>query len=139
MSAARTPPQLKPEDSRAADAWPREVELILSALEVGKHHDNRRRHTRTRYRVSAELRLFSDLPGDGPWKLYTRDVSARGVGFITHHRLPLGYGGTVQLISPSGNVVTVNGTLFRCREVSPGWYEGALYFNREQWMFAAES
>ena len=138
MSVARTP-QLKPDRNAAeAEAWPREVELILSALEAGKQHDNRRRHQRMRYRVRAELRLFSDQNGVGPWKLFTRDVSARGVGFITSHRLPLGYGGTVQMLSPSGNVVTVNGTLFRCREVSPGWYEGALYFNREQWMFSAD-
>ena len=90
MSIARTPPpmlQLKPAPAPApaapaadGEAWPREVELILSALEVGKHHDNRRRHPRKRYRVKAELRLFSDLPGVGPWKLFTRDVSARGVG-----------------------------------------------------------
>lgn len=130
------PPPLESAEPTSAELWPREVELILSALEAGKQHDNRRRHPRTRYRVRGELRLFSDLPGAGPWKLYTRDVSARGVGFITSHRLPLGYGGTVELLSPAGNVISVNGTLFRCREVSPGWYEGAIHFNRDQWMLA---
>jgi hypothetical protein len=140
MSVAESPPPpphapVHPSD---ADAWPREVELILSALEAGQQHDNRRRHPRSRHRVRAQLRLFSDLAGDGPWTLYTRDVSARGVGFITPHRLPLGYGGTVELPGPDGQLVTANGTLFRCREVSPGWYEGAIYFNREQWMFSAD-
>ncbi len=118
--------------------WPAEVDLILSALEAGHRPDNRRRHARMPYRVAADLRLFSDAPGTQPSRLYTRDVSARGLGFITSHRLPLGYGGVVQLRSPSGQEVSINGTLFRCREVSAGWYEGALYFNREQWIFAAE-
>ena len=117
--------------------WPREVELIMSALEAGPHHDDRRRHPRMPYRVIADLRLFSDAQTTPPWRLYVRDVSARGVGFITAHRLPLGYGGIVQLASPrSGRMTSVNGTLFRCREVTAGWYEGAMYFNREQWIFA---
>ena len=117
--------------------WPADVDLIISALEAaGVAHDNRRRHPRMPYRVPAQLRLFSDASGTAPWRLYTRDVSARGVGFVTPHRLPLGYGGALQLPTPAGRMVTVNGTLFRCREVSNGWYEGALYFNREQWMFA---
>ena len=117
---------------------PREVEMILSALEAGAPaHDNRRRHPRMRYHVTAYLHLFSDTAAGGPPStLYTRDVSVRGVGFVTKHRLPLGYGGVVQLPSPSGQRVSVNGTLFRCRELSNGWFEGAMYFNREQWVFA---
>jgi hypothetical protein len=118
---------------------PREVELILSALEAGAgQYDNRRRHPRMRYRALAELRLFSDATGTPAWTLYTRDVSARGVGFVTRHRLPLGYGGVVHLPSPSGRRVSVNGTLFRCREIGNGWFEGAMYFNREQWVFSPE-
>ena len=119
-------------------AWPREVELILSALEAGGgDRDNRRRHPRMPYRALADLRLFSDQQGTPPWKLYVRDCSARGIGFVTAHRLPLGYGGTVQLPAPgSGRMMSVNGTLFRCREVTTGWFEGALYFNREQWSFS---
>ena len=87
----------------------------------------------------AELRLFSDPPGQPAWPLYTRDISVRGMGFITAHRLPLGYGGVVQLPAPrSGRLVSIAGTLFRCREVSGGWFEGSLYFNREQWIFSPE-
>jgi hypothetical protein len=118
--------------------WPREVEMILSALEAGSvKHDDRRRHPRMPYRVLADLRLFSDAAGIPAWRLYTRDVSARGVGFVTQHRLPLGYGGVIQLTTPkSGRIVSVAGTLFRCRPVTNGWFEGAMYFNREQWLFA---
>jgi hypothetical protein len=120
----------------ASDEWPAEADLVISALEVADANDNRRRHPRMQYRVIAELRLFSDPPGSTSWRLYARDVSARGLGFVTPHRLPLGYGGVVQIPSPAGRMVSVNGTLFRCREVGNGWFEGALYFNREQWMFA---
>ena len=122
-----------------AGAFPPEVEMILSALEAGvTQPDNRRKHPRMPYRVLADLRLFSDAPGTPPWRIYTRDVSARGVGFITAHRLPLGYGGTVEIPAPAtGNIITINCTLFRCRELSGnGWFEGALYFNREQWIFS---
>jgi hypothetical protein len=119
------------------DHWPAEVDLILSALEAaGESHENHRKHPRMPYRVMADLRLFSDPPGIAPWRLYTRDVSARGLGFVTPHRLPLGYGGIVQLQSPAGRTVSVNCTLFRCRDIGGGFFEGALYFNREQWMFA---
>ena len=58
--------------------WPAEVDLIISALEAaGDAHDNRRQHPRMSYRVMADLRLFTDPPGIAPWRLYTRDVSAR--------------------------------------------------------------
>ncbi|MEO6437139.1 MAG: hypothetical protein ABIP55_15460 [Tepidisphaeraceae bacterium] len=117
--------------------WPADVDLVLSALEAGGEHDEQRRHPRLRHRVAAELRLFSDTPGAPPWRLYTRDTCVRGIGFVTRDRLPLGYGGVVNLTSPNGRPVTVNGTLFRCRDIGNGWFEGALYFNREQWMFGS--
>jgi hypothetical protein len=121
----------------APPAFPPEAELVISALEAaGERHDDRRRHPRRRFRAVADLHLFSDAPGTPLWKLYTRDISIRGVGFITRERLPLGYGGVVQLPAPSsGRPMGINGTLFRCRDIGNGWFEGALYFNREQWMF----
>jgi len=97
--------------------------------------DERREHERSPYRVRAELRLFSDLPGTDPWTLYTRDVNARGLGFITPHRLPLGYGGWIELMTPNNRKMRIHCTLFRCREAVKGWFDGALYFNREQHVF----
>jgi hypothetical protein len=138
----------------ADELWPAEVDLILSALDAassgststgagggGSTQDDsvdRRLRSRTPYRVRAELKLFSDPADAKPWLLYTRDIDAKGVGFITAHRLPLGYGGWIELFTPRGEKVRVNCTLFRCREAAPGWYEGALYFNREQWQFEVE-
>lgn len=137
MSSLQAPDILSP----PRQAWPPEVELILSALEAASApHDNRRKHPRMPYRVAAELRLYSDPTGVATWRLYTRDVSVRGLGFITPHRLPLGYGGVVQLPTPrTGRIMSVAGTLFRCREVTSGWFEGSLYFNREQWTFSPDN
>ena len=130
-----SPPKIK-----AAALWPPEVDLILSAMDAASPPAKRDRRGlgRTPYRVRALLELFSDAPDDEPWVLYTRDVDSRGVGFITPHRLPLGYGGFIELFTPRGTKQRIACTLFRCREATPGWYEGALYFNREQKAFAEE-
>jgi len=119
------------------EGWPAEVRLILSALEAGRapRHE-RREHNRRPYHVRATLRLFSDPANTPPWLLYTRDVDSKGVGFVTPHRLPLGYGGEIELVLPNGRQVRVDCTLLRCRTAAPGWFEGFLYFNREQFVFA---
>ena len=120
------------------ELWPAEVDLILSALDAGRSVDaNRRLGSRLPYRVRAMLRLFSEQHGE-PCVLYTRDVDPRGFGFITPNRLPLGYGGEVELFTPRGNKLRIHCTLLRCRQAAPGWYEGAAYFNREQWVFQVE-
>ena len=55
-----------------------------------------------------------------------------GLGFITPHRLPLGYGGFVEFPGPDERPRRLQCTLQRCREIAPGWYEAAVCFNREQ-------
>jgi hypothetical protein len=116
--------------------WPATAELILSAMESGRHgagaHDDRRALPRLPYRVKGELRLFSDPPHAGAREIYTRDVHARGLGFITPHRLPLGHGGFVEFPGPDGRPRRIQCTLQRCREAAPGWYDAAVCFNREQ-------
>src|SRR5947207_2532684 len=116
--------------------WPTEVELILSAMDAGGGAPEERRQVRrSPYRVRAELRLFSDTPGTAPWTIYTRDVDRRGAGFVTQHRLPLGYGGWIELLAPGARLMKIHCTLFRCRPTAGGWFDGALYFNREQAAF----
>jgi hypothetical protein len=120
---------------RGGETWPPMAELILSAMESGRHGaeaDNRRALPRIPYRVLGRLRLFSDAPHTEPHVIYTRDAHARGLGFITPHRLPLGHGGFVEFPGPDGNPRRIQCTLNRCRETAPGWYEGAICFNREQ-------
>jgi hypothetical protein len=118
--------------------WPPQAELVLSAIEAGQHANvpakgaDRRVGRRTSFRVRAQLRLYSDNAGEPGRVIYTRDIHARGLGFITPHRLPLGHGGLVDLPTPGGKIVTIPCTLLRCREAAPGWYEGSVYFNRDQ-------
>lgn len=118
----------------AAEEWSPEVDLILSALEAGRGPmiGDRRGSDRQSYRTTALLKLFSDGPDAAPWTLFTRDVDAKGIGFITRHRLPLGYGGIVRLELANGEELEANCTLLRCRQAVQGWFEGSLYFNRPQ-------
>jgi hypothetical protein len=136
----------------AAATVPAQVELVMSALEAGRHGGpaadyagpNRRHARRRPLRVKATLRLFSDGPHTPAWTLFTRDVHSRGLGFITPHRLPLGYGGVLELPAscvgpaPEGEMLLIPCTLLRCREAAPGWFEGSVYFNREQPKLAEE-
>jgi hypothetical protein len=132
-----------PDKAARTDDRPPEVDLIISALAAGEDGGQpapspalpRRDVRRTAYRVNAQLRLYSDTTDADPWRLYTRDVSPRGLGFITSHRLPLGYGGTLDLPGADGETLEIDCTLLRCREVASGWFEGSLYFNREQPVF----
>ncbi len=130
-----------------AGDWPAEVDLIVTALAAGEDRARleaapvlvERQSPRIAYRVGAELRLFCDTADDEPAQLYTRDVSVRGLGFITSRRLPLGYGGTVELPAPDGRVRAIHCTLLRCRAIAIGWFDCALHFNREQPAFAAHA
>jgi hypothetical protein len=117
--------------------FPPTVELIMSAMDSGAHaaaepSSNRRALPRRPYRVGGHLRLFSDSSHDSPRTIYTRDVHSRGLGFLTTHRLPLGYGGFVDFPGPDGRVRRIQCTLQRCREAAPGWFDAAVCFNREQ-------
>lgn len=149
-SAGRTPadiaPPVRPTPRHAAvvvarssmEDWPPQAELVLSAIEAGQFRggptpgSERRSSRRAGFRVLAQLRLYSDNPGEPGRAIYTRDIHTRGLGFITPHRLPLGHGGLIDLPTPAGKIVSVPCTLLRCREAAPGWYEGSVYFNRDQ-------
>jgi hypothetical protein len=54
------------------------------------------------------------------------------MGFVCADRLPLGYGGIVVVPALDKRTLRIHSTVLRCREVTPGWYDGALYFNRPQ-------
>lgn len=119
---------------------PAEAEFILSALEAGQHScGDGRKSGRTQYHKPASLKLYSDDPQAPPWHVYVRDIGPQGLGFITRHRLPLGYGGILTIVTPQGKTVRVDCTLLRCREAVQGWFEGGMYFNRHQPCFAADA
>jgi hypothetical protein len=121
-------------------ALPQEAAMVLTAMEAAGGRENRRQCPRTTYRATAMLWLFADAPGSSARILYTRDVNERGIGFVTRDRLPLGYGGVLRLPGPNtpGKIFSIPCTLYRCRLAAPGWYEGALHFNRDQSEFRPE-
>ena len=111
------------------DAWPPEVDLILSAMEAARSDiADRRTGVRHPRRTKAELNLFAHGPLLPPIVLYTRDIGAGGIGFITRERVTLGYNGMVKLTVPNGQVISLHCAVYRCREAVNGWYEGALTF-----------
>ena len=127
--------RITPYDHRFSDLdeWPADVDLILSALEaadprVGHSRQSRRR----RMRVLARLSLFLSPLDEGPIRLFTRDADDRHLGFIAESPLPLGFGGTVELVAPGGELMSIGCLVYRCRECVPCWYEGVLNFNRPQ-------
>jgi hypothetical protein len=119
--------------------FPTEVDFVISALEAGPHPPvDRHRHRRTRYRVRAMLRLFSDGDGAPPILLYTRSISSQALGFLCTRQVPLSHGGIMLIPRRDGTINEVACTILRCRQAAPAWYEGALHFNRPQRCFAAE-
>lgn len=136
LLSASAPAPLSPVGTQV----PPEVEFVISALEAGQYGGQTRRASqRHPYRVSASLKMFSDDPAAPPWTLFIRDIDSKGVGFVTRHRLPLGYGGILSIKAPHGRVIKIDCTLLRCREAAPGWFEGGMYFNREQVAFESQS
>jgi hypothetical protein len=124
------------EEIQSQEPIPADAALVMSALEAAHSaREERRMARRLPYRTVTQLRLFRDEPGSTPWELYTRDINRRGFGFLTRHRLPLGYGGVAVLVDRSGRSTPVHCTLCRCREAAAGWFEGSISFNREQPQF----
>jgi len=129
-------PEVATEQDEAADdspVWTAEAEFVLSALEAaGLPRLDRRDDDRTVFRTTANLRLFSEVENPKPLRIFVRDVSPRGLGFITRHRLPLGYGGMLHLKCPRRTALAIDCAIRRCRPAANGWYEGAISFNRPQ-------
>ncbi|CAN5431671.1 hypothetical protein BH10PLA1_BH10PLA1_06750 [soil metagenome] len=100
-----------------------EADLVITAMEAGGHvQGDRRAQRRVAWRVQANVRLFVDRPGHPPRTIFTRDIHSRGLGFVTRERLPLGYGGVIDLPARDGSLLSVACTILRCRLASPGWY-----------------
>jgi hypothetical protein len=128
-------------ETRTADAsWPTEVNMIISAMEAGGSVEDKREIPRMLFRAKAFLKLFVDRQESKGRALYLRDANERSLGFVTQHRLPLGYGGVIQVCPPlkAGQVFELGCTVIRCRQVADGWFEGCVSLNRECEAFAPE-
>ena len=129
------------------DDLARRAAMILSAMDAAGQGraaaggDAERREdfpTRRPLRGQARLRLFADARDAEPWALFLRDVEPRAIGFVCPDRLPLGYGGRLDFQDArTGEAVSVDITLVRCRVSYGGWYEGAAFFHRPQPRFGS--
>lgn len=128
----------EPEPIELVTEWTPEIDLIMSALDVGGSFTRTERRSRERqtHNTIATLRLYANAndPRDPPL-LFVRDADSRGLGFITQHSLPLGYSGRVAIETPEGELLEVGCTVYRCRQFSGDWYEGALTFSKPQHAF----
>ncbi|MEM6561479.1 MAG: hypothetical protein AAF656_07745 [Planctomycetota bacterium] len=123
---------------RIDKGWTPEVDMVLSALEVGRgssfvhKRTDRRNRSRVEHRVVGHIRLFADDAGTDAWVIYTRDLDQQGIGFVSREPLPLGFAGTVELIGPDEQPFSSACTVHRSRECAPGWYEGSLHFHNRR-------
>ena len=132
-TTAATPPT--PATPSAVTDVPADVAMVMSAMEAGRFDAgarDRRAGRRRATRASAVLRLYADA--GHATVVYTRDVTGRNVGFLSRSRLPLGYGGTIELPPPhgrGGEAVPVACVLLRCTPAAGGFYDCCAAFNRQ--------
>jgi len=96
--------------------------------------------------VPAELEVLGDARPPRT-AIFTRDASRWGVGFVTRRPLPVGRDATLRIWTGKGSsgfgaeaagsggegeLLMVRSCVLRCREVLPGWFEGAVLFYHEE-------
>ena len=146
-------------ETRMADGVPQDARFVISVLNgeqnaAGKAHDERRRHRRETFVAPAELEVLGDARPPRT-AIFTRDANRWGVGFVTQRPLPTGRDATLRIWtgkvsgeaagsglgssglgsgsgSGSGELLMVRSCVLRCREVLPGWFEGAVLFYHEE-------
>jgi hypothetical protein len=117
----------------ATEELTREVNDLVGFLQAGVGPmGERRRAQRRPFRTHAWLET-EDGPGERPrlTPLFTRDITAGAVGFLSREPLPADASGWVYLHlsgSPDGPDRMIPCTVLRCACLRPGWFEGALQF-----------
>ena len=122
----------RPQPPRADGAdVPADAQVVIDVLngEQGPDHE-RRRFRRHPFVTPAELEVLGDA--SPPRRtIYTRDLNQWGVGFVTQHPLPVARDATLR-IWIAGQMLMVRSCILRCREVVPGWFEGAALLYSEE-------
>jgi hypothetical protein len=121
------------ETKPANDAVPRDARFVISVLNGEQRcgaHDERRRFRRAPFMAPAELEVLGDAAPPRT-AIFTRDANRWGIGFVTQRPLPVARDATLR-IWIDGQMLMVRCCLLRCREVLPGWFEGAVLFYHEE-------
>ena len=113
----------------------KDLRLVLQILssEAGEGDGaDRRRYSRCGYVTRASIELIDPLGHVLRVKAFSRDANQWGVGLVTQTVLPVGQNALLQIEGGDQVDVRARGCIVRCREVLPGWYEGAVLFEQEQ-------
>jgi hypothetical protein len=105
--------------------WPADVVEVLAQLDASfpKMHDRR---VLPRWVFHAEA--FLTIDHSARHQLWTRDINAWNVGFLSRQPLAAASSGTLRFEIPDGEIVVVPAQVKRCREFIPGWFEGYVNF-----------
>ncbi|MEA2711363.1 MAG: hypothetical protein QOF78_3964 [Phycisphaerales bacterium] len=110
----------------------REIIAMLNGRQPSSDLVDRRQATRHEHNVRAAVEIGDSSHGGGNQTVYTRDVSSWGIGFISRMPLPPGSNAMLHIDGAHGRPLRLMCCVLRCREVLPGWFEGAaLLFNEE--------
>jgi hypothetical protein len=120
------------EDALAAETWPVDAELIASAMTAAHPGVERRSAPREPMSVVAYAWVLCAGGRSGPTVLYLRDRGPIHVGFLTQDPVPLSYTVDLLIADDAGRHLRRTGTVQRCRECVPGWFEGTIKLN-EAW------
>ena len=114
---------------------PADARFVISVLN-GEHSVHNAAHERRRVRrdpfvAAAEVEVLGDAPPPRT-AVWTRDANRWGVGFVSQQVLPVARDATLR-VWVAGEMLMVRCCVLRCREVLPGWFEGAaLFYNEER-------
>jgi hypothetical protein len=116
---------------------PVDVALVIEMLSSGDESaaSNRRKFIRARHVARAALQPVRSGSRALRRTIYTRDANQWGVGFITQERITVGEEVTLHIADPSDPAAApleLRCGILRCREVLPGWYEGAALLTAEE-------
>ena len=118
---------------------PEDVREVIDLLGGAEPHPavvERRKSERMPHHVSASMEIDDALQRSRQ-TIYTRDVSSWGVGFISRVPVPVGSNAMLHIAALHGRPLKVMCCVLRCREVMPGWFEGAAVLFREEPMLAS--
>ena len=112
---------------------PAEVVYMLNFLgEMFPKLHERRVLPRTPYVAPASLSLEATA-AEGPaghlCEVYTRDINPYNAGFVSAKPVPVGTRVTVRLAMPDGSRFETRARVHRCREFTPGCFEGYVNFS----------
>jgi hypothetical protein len=118
---------------------PEDVREVIAMLSGRQTSDasvvERRRTPREEHHVRAAMEIDDQIQRSRQ-TVYTRDVSSWGVGFICRMPLPPGSNAMLHIDGAHGRPLRLMCCVLRCREVMPGWFEGAALLFREEPMLA---